>query len=103
MREIFLLDCHVAGTSYLELEEIEKALSLRDTLILQREPDNPHDELAILIHNQNGEKLGYVPQVKNEVLARLMDAGKMVFGVLEEKEWRDKWLYLSIRIYMRDI
>ena len=48
--------------------------------------------LAIIIHNQTGEKLGYVPREKNEVVARLMDAGKMVFGVLEEKEWRDEWL-----------
>ena len=103
VKEIFLLQCDVAGTSYVDLKEIEKHLNINDLLMLQREPKNEYDELAILIHDQKGNKLGYVPRAKNEVLARLMDAGKIVFGKLESKEWVENWLRLGIRIYMRNL
>lgn len=31
-----------------------------------------------------------------------MDAGKLLFGRLESKEWQDNWLKAGIRIYLRD-
>ncbi len=102
VQEIFLMQCHVAGTSHLDLEEVEESLEPTDLLLFKREPDNPYDELAILIFDQSGNKLGYVPKAKNEVIARLMDAGKLLFGKLEKKNWFDEWLKLDIRVYMRD-
>lgn len=102
VQEIFLLECHVAGTSHCDLEEVEKDLHVTDVLIFKREPENPHDALAILILDKLGHKLGYVPRAKNEVLARLMDAGKLIFGKLEQKEWLNDWLKMEIRVYMRD-
>ncbi len=56
-----------------------------------------------MILNEKGEKLGYVPRQKNEVLARLMDAGKLVFGKAEKQEWVESWLKIDIRTYMRDM
>lgn len=103
VQEIFLMECHIAGTSYCDLEEVEKDINIADLLVFKREPDNKHDGLAILIFDQSGNKLGYVPRAKNEVLARLMDAGKLIFGKLESKEWLDSWLKLDIRVYMRDM
>ena len=100
--EIFLLDCHVAGTTHVDLTEIEGRLTVEDLLVFKREPDNPHDPLAILILDMEGHKLGYVPRVKNEVLARLMDAGKLIFGKLKNKETIDDWLKLSMVVYLRD-
>lgn len=102
VQEIFLMECHVAGTSYCGLEDVEPELNVSDLLIFKREPDNSHDHLAILILDQKGRKLGYVPKAKNEVAARLMDAGKLIFGKLEAKEWHDAWLKLDVRVYMRD-
>ncbi|MBI2265530.1 MAG: HIRAN domain-containing protein [Armatimonadetes bacterium] len=84
------------------IDGIEKGLAPADFLLLRREPQNPHDGLAILILDPTGRKIGYIPRVKNEVLARLMDAGKLVFGRLESKVWLHGWLRLAIRIYMRD-
>ncbi len=103
VQEIFLIQCHIAGTSYCDLDEVEEELEVLDALIFQREPKNEHDELAILIFDQKGNKLGYVPRAKNEVLARLMDAGKLIFGKLEDKNWIGDWLKLDIRVFMRDI
>lgn len=102
-QEIFLLQCHVAGTSYLQIDEIEQELLPGDNLFLQREPDNIIDELAILIKDKEGNRLGYIPWGKNEILARLMDAGKYIFAKLEEKDWVNEWLKLTIKLYLRDL
>lgn len=103
VREIFLLSCHVAGTEYHDAEEAEPELAVGTALVFQREPDNRHDELASRILDPKGRMLGYVPRAKNEVLARLLDAGKLVFGVLEAKQRRGHWLHLAIRVYLRDL
>jgi len=102
-KEIFLIDTHIAGTSFRELDDVEPNLSIGDLLCFKRDPDNQHDPLAILIHDEKGNPLGFVPQNKNEILARLMDAGKLILGRLEHKEWKGKWLKLKIRVFMREL
>lgn len=102
-REIFLIETHIAGTSHVPIREIEPGLAVADSLILRREPDNPHDPLAILILTEKGEKLGYVPRDRNEILARLMDAGKFLFARLESKEWQGDWLRVAARVFLRDL
>ena len=104
VKEIFLMECHIAGTSYREnIKEVEKGLQEKDLLVFKRETDNQYDKLAIVILDTKGQKLGYVPRDRNEVIARLMDAGKLIFGKLERKQWRDNWLKVDIRVYMRDM
>ncbi|MEI6205178.1 MAG: HIRAN domain-containing protein [Desulfuromonadales bacterium] len=103
VKEIFLMECPIAGTSHLNLIEVEPLLIAGDPLIFRREADNKYDSLAILIQDEGGRKLGYVPKDKNEVPARLMDAGKLLFGRLESKEWQSNWLKLKIRVFMRDM
>lgn len=56
------------------------------------EPNNPHDALAIMISDEVGHHLGCIPRAKNEALARLMDAGEILFGRLESKEKQGAWL-----------
>jgi hypothetical protein len=90
------------GTSHRDLKGIEESLKPGDMLPLQREPDNAHDELAIKILDERGHHLGYVPRAKNEALARLMDAGKLLFGRIENKAWQGAWLMVDIRVFMRD-
>lgn len=102
-KEIFLIDSHVAGTTYRDLKDVEPDLSPDDLLCFKRDPENKHDKLAIMILDDKGNHLGFVPQAKNEVLARLMDAGKLIFGKLEYKEWRGDWLQLKIRVFMREM
>jgi hypothetical protein len=102
VREIFLIETHIAGTSYVDIEDIEPTLLIGDSLVFLREPDNEHDKMAIKIHDARGNKLGYVPRVNNEILANLMDAGKLVFGKLEQKSWFGEWLKVTIKVYLRD-
>ena len=101
-REILLLECRIAGTRYQDIMDIEDELHPGDSLLLLREPDNAFDPLAIKILDGRGRHLGYVPRVKNEPLARLMDAGKQLFGKVEGKYWQGDWLCIVSRIYMRD-
>lgn len=101
-REIMLIECHVAGTSHRDLKSVAPALQPGAFLVLRREPDNPHDALAILILDEAGHPLGYVPRAKNEAIARLMDAGKLLFGRLDAKEWLGDWLKLETRVFLRD-
>ena len=55
-------------------------------LILYREPDNVHDELAIAVYLTENDKLGFITRFKNETIARLMDAGKKFIAVVDDPE-----------------
>jgi len=102
VKEIFLIECKVAGTSYLNLSEIEPNLLIDEILLTRREPENQFDEFAILILTQKGEKLGYVPRNQNEILARLMDAGKLILAKIVDKKWVGNWLNITMSVFMRD-
>lgn len=101
-KEIMLIECLIAGTSHLDLAEVAPGLLPGTLLVLKREPQNPHDALAIMIFTEAGHHLGYIPRAKNEAVARLMDAGKLLFGRLESKEWQGAWLKAQMRVFMRD-
>ncbi len=102
-RDIFLFDTYVAGTSHVEgIEDLEPYLNIGDRLQFFREPNNPYDEQAIVIRNANGVKIGYIPKNDNAVFARLMDAGKALFGTISEKKMRGSWLNMKIKIYLHE-
>ena len=104
VQEIFLIQCTIAGTTHVEKIEEKTAELIPGTLLaFRREPENPFDALAILILNGRGEKIGYVPRAKNEVLARLMDAGKLLFGRVEAKTTLGDWINISVKVFMRDL
>ena len=77
-QDIFLLETHVAGLHYYDIKNLHELLQVTDILQLCREPTNSHDELAIEVFTLSKQKLGYVPKFRNPVLARLMDAGKLL-------------------------
>lgn len=100
--DILALSSIVAGTSYQNLEDIEKKIIVNDSqLQLKREPDNEYDEFAILVLFED-HKLGYIPKAKNQTIARLMDAGKQFYAKAVEKEWEGKWLRLDLEVFLKD-
>jgi hypothetical protein len=102
-RDIFLFDTHVAGTSYIEgIEELEPHINIDGKLDFFREPDNPHDNRAIVIKNADGVKIGYVPKADNVIFSRLMDAGKLLFGRISSKETRGNWLKIGIKVFLHE-
>ncbi|MGV2876271.1 HIRAN domain-containing protein [Macrococcus capreoli] len=102
-REIILFDTYIAGTSYVDgMEELYPYIQIGERLNFYREPDNPYDSKAIVIKNLNDVKLGYIPKVDNIIFSRLMDAGKLLFGKVKEKELNGSWVKIKIEIYLKD-
>ena len=75
-REILLARMHVAGTAYYDAEAVADRLRPGQRLALRRQPGNRYDALASEVLGPEGHKLGYVPRQRNEMPARLIDAGK---------------------------
>lgn len=106
-RNIFLLKTNAAGCHYVEnIEQHLKEIEIGQKLTLLREPRNPVDKRAILIMNGD-QKLGYIPRRQNEILSRLMDAGKYLFATADDKltDREDAEFYyaaLTISVYMQD-
>ena len=100
-KEILALECLVAGTSFRKLNDVEAALNKEVKLELKREPQNEYDHFAIALHFEK-HKIGYIPRDKNEVIARLMDAGKNFFATIQAKEWEGNWLKVEVRVYLKD-
>lgn len=102
-RDIFLFDSFVAGTSHIEgIEELEPFIQTDDRLTFLREPENPHDKMAIAVLNADGIKIGYVPHRDNAVFSRLMDAGKFLFGKVTSKEKKERWVKIEMRIFLHE-
>ena len=79
----------VAGFQYGQGADVIDQLCVGDALDLVREPDNPHDPLAIRI-GWNGVKLGYVPRADNANIARLLERGEVLAArvhALTEDAW----------------
>ena len=102
-QEIFLFSTYVAGTTHVEnIDALEQDLDKGVRLDFFREPNNKYDSRAIVIKTQGGEKIGYVPKQDNVIFARLMDAGKLLFGKIESKEKKGSWLKINIKVYLQE-
>lgn len=102
-QDIFLFDTYVAGTTHIEgIEELEPHLLEDDRLEFFREPDNQYDKQAIVIKTVDGVKIGYVPRQDNAIFARLMDAGKLLFGKITSKEKKGAWVKIYIKVFLRE-
>ena len=101
--DLLLLQTTVAGTTHtVGIEALEPYLRPGDRLELVRVPHNPSDPNAIKIYTGDRVKLGYVPRRENQILARLLDAGKLLYAVLRAKQWQEDWLKLDVDIFLTD-
>ncbi|HFU3985257.1 TPA: HIRAN domain-containing protein [Streptococcus suis] len=102
-RDIFLFDTLVAGTSHIEgIEELEPFIKLNDRLEFFRDIHNSYDQNAVEIRNMDGIKIGFVPKKDNVVFSRLMDAGKLLYGKVTNKELQGSWVKIYISIFLQD-
>ncbi|NLK70835.1 MAG: restriction endonuclease [Clostridiales bacterium] len=102
-KDIFLFDTYVAGTTYIDgIEELEPHLNNGERLEFFREPDNQYDMQAIVIKTVDGVKIGYIPRHDNVIFARLMDAGKLLFGKITSKEKKGSWVKINIKVYLHE-
>ena len=103
--EIFLDAMEVART--LETRDMLvkcKDINAGDTLVLKREPQNKFDSLAIRVETTGGVNIGYVPREKNGILARLMDAGKLIVAEVRDKKLVDEFfISLWMEVFLKEI
>lgn len=89
-QRILVLQTGIAGLQFnIENEEEQAALDAitpGTELLLYREPNNEYDKWAIAVHLTESDKLGFITRFKNETIARLMDAGKKLIGVVDDPE-----------------
>lgn len=101
VKEIFLFDTFIAGTSYVDKALIE-ALAPEDKLILRREEDNRFDDRAVLVLDKEQRKVGYIPEKDNAVFSRLMDAGKLLTAKVKKIDRKGDFSKIEIEIYLTD-
>lgn len=88
----------LAGFQYHAGRALFPLMALGDRLDLIREPDNPHDDKAILVL-WRGAVIGYLPRLENLDLARLMDRGLKVSGrILHLQTGRDPWKRVLLEV-----
>lgn len=101
--DVLLLQTEIAGTTHVVgIEELEPFLRPGERLELIRVPNNPSDPNAIKVFTKDQVKVGYIPRRENHILARLMDAGKLLYATIRAKAWQDDWLRIEIDVYMKD-
>lgn len=100
-REILVLECLIAGTSFRKLDKVQDDLKETVRLEMKREGNNDFDHFAVSLWFGN-TKVGYIPKDKNEVLSRLMDAGKQFYATIHAKEMEGNWLKLKIKVMLKD-
>ena len=101
VNEIHLFDTFIAGTTHLEDKSVLDAVAEGDKVSLRRE-ENKFDDKAILILIQDGRKLGYIPEKDNLVFSRLMDAGKLLIGRVNDIQVRGSFHKIKIGIALVD-
>lgn len=102
-KDIFLFDTYAAETTHIEgIDELELHLNSDDRLEFFREPDNQYDKQAIVIKTTDGVNIGYVPKQDNVIFARLMDAGKLLFGKITSKEKKGSWTKIYIKVFLHE-
>ena len=106
-KQIFLMEMPVAGCNHVRrIKSYLREIEIGDRLILLREPQNEYDDLAILVNNEKGHKLGYIPRKNNQIIARLMDVGKLIYGVVTAKKSPEDdgfpWNAVTVAVYMED-
>ncbi len=90
----------LAGSQFHALEALRPQLQPGDALELVREPDNPHDPLAVRVEWQ-GHKLGYVPRKENRAVATALDRGERLQARISRlREEKNPWKRLEFEVLL---
>ncbi len=96
---VLLLETPVNGTRFHQAQAAMTYLRARDTVRLHRESSNPHDDRAVEVMTERGDKLGYIPRGQNRVIASLMDAGESTLAVVVEIDNEGEFPVIFLRVF----
>jgi hypothetical protein len=90
----------LAGFQYYDGKALWDSLKVGDALTLVREPDNPHDPLAVRVEWQ-GRKLGYLPRRENQAVARQLDHGNPLQArIVRLSKHRNPWKRVELEVFL---
>ncbi|MBY0267629.1 MAG: HIRAN domain-containing protein [Burkholderiales bacterium] len=96
---IIIQQSPLAGFQYYDGKVLWDTMKVGDTLVLVREPQNPHDSNAVRVE-WKGQALGYVPRRDNTDIARQMDRGeKLQARIVRLTEARNPWQRVQFEVY----
>lgn len=96
-------DVLVAGTTHVaDIEAVVECLKEGDRLRFVRAVDNLHDKWAVEIYDAQERRLGFLPADSNEMIARMMDAGKLIYGTFTYASKRGSWNRIHMEVYLDD-
>lgn len=102
-KSIPLLDFTVAGTTFCkELDKNNGDFIHEGMMLTVKREDNKHDVNAIALYVDD-IKIGYVPKSQNPVLAKLLDAGKVLVAKVSEAHYKDGWEKINAIISMLEV
>ena len=99
--EVFLLNTYIAGTAFIKEDGLIESLKEGDKLTLQRRKME-FNENAILVLDPAGQRVGYIPEKDDPILARVMDAGKCLTAKVKEVEPDEEIPDVWIDVMMED-
>jgi hypothetical protein len=79
-QKVLLFETYVVGIRHNVGYEYIRKLSLGQTVVLIREPENSFDSNAIEVFTQDGVKLGYIPKKSNLLPKVIADEGIELIG-----------------------
>ncbi|MBF0135820.1 MAG: HIRAN domain-containing protein [Magnetococcales bacterium] len=90
----------VAGFQDHQGQRVWSQLRIGQSLILQREADNPYDGKAVMVL-WNGRKLGYVPRASNVAVSQMLDRGQNLRArIARLKDSSNPWERIQVDILM---
>lgn len=96
-------DMLVAGTSHIGgIDDIVACLEEGARLRFRRAMDNLHDTWAVEVYDLQDRRMGFLPASSNEMIARMMDAGKCVYGTFAYASKRGAWNRIHMEVYLDD-
>lgn len=100
-RNILLFITKIANTYKLKDKLPLLKLIVGERLLFKRGQSKYEDD-QIIINNEKGELVGYIPEADSSIFARLMDAGKMLFAVVKSISHSSSVPLIEIEIYLQD-
>lgn len=68
-----------------EAQEMAYDLTQGARISLMREPGNRFDPKAVMVLDKDGRRVGYIPRTSNEIVGALLDAGKVIYGIVNDE------------------
>jgi HIRAN domain len=89
-----------AGLRYHDARAVWDQMKEGESLVLVREPENPHDMNAVRV-DWKGHPLGYIPRTENAAVARQMDRGtKLQARITKLTRYRNNHRKLEFEVFL---